>query len=70
MGRTAAAAQAMAEASPYYRGAGLVGTPAQVVAQLRAWTALGVTHFVLRFVDFPQGDGIRRFMDEVMPAFA
>lgn len=69
---TQAAAEALAEASPFYAGAeaSLVGTPAQVIAQIEAWAALGVSQMQIRFADFPRIDGIRLFMDEVMPHFA
>jgi len=69
---TRAAAVRLAEASPFYAGpdASLVGTPVEVVAQIEAWAALGVTHLQLRFADFPRTDSIRLFMDAVMPDFA
>jgi alkanesulfonate monooxygenase SsuD/methylene tetrahydromethanopterin reductase-like flavin-dependent oxidoreductase (luciferase family) len=66
---SAADARRMAEASPFFNGSGLIGTPEQIVAQIQQWTDLGVSHFHLRFADFPKTDGIRRFMDEVMPKF-
>ena len=63
---------ALAAASPFYAGAeaSLVGTPAQVIAQIEAWAVLGVSQLQIRFADFPRTDGIRLFMDEVMPHFA
>jgi alkanesulfonate monooxygenase SsuD/methylene tetrahydromethanopterin reductase-like flavin-dependent oxidoreductase (luciferase family) len=66
------AAEALAEASPFYVGAeaSLVGTPAHVIAQIEAWAALGVSQMQIRFADFPRTAGIRLFMDEVMPHFA
>jgi len=69
---TQAAAEQLAAASPFCTGleASLVGTPAQVIAQIEAWAALGVAHMQIRFADFPRTDGIRLFMDEVMPHFA
>ena len=66
---TEAEARRLAEASRFYNGAGLIGTPAQVVEQLQGWVQTGVTHFQLRFADFPRPDGIQRFMDEVLPHF-
>ncbi len=65
-------ARRMAQASPFYTNdeSALIGTPAQVTAQIRQWAALGVTHLQLRFVDFPRADGVTLFMDEVMPQFA
>jgi alkanesulfonate monooxygenase SsuD/methylene tetrahydromethanopterin reductase-like flavin-dependent oxidoreductase (luciferase family) len=47
----------------------LVGTPDDVIRQLREYLALGVSHFMLWFVDFPRLDGLRLFADEVAPAF-
>ncbi len=62
----------MAEASRFYaaKESALIGTPAQVAEQIRQWAALGVSHLQIRFADFPKTDGIRLFMDEVMPQFA
>ena len=60
-------AQRMAEACPFYSTSGLIGTPEQIAAQIRQWAALGVSHFHLRFADFPSTTGIHRFMDEVLP---
>jgi alkanesulfonate monooxygenase SsuD/methylene tetrahydromethanopterin reductase-like flavin-dependent oxidoreductase (luciferase family) len=61
----------MAAASPFYAApeSALVGTPDQVAAQIREWAALGVSQMQIRFADFPKTDGIRLFMDEVMPQF-
>jgi len=67
---TEAEARAMAVASPFYSNAGLIGTPEQVTEQVQQWVDLGVSHFHLRFADFPKTDSIRRFMDEIMPHFA
>jgi len=65
--RTSAEARRIAEASPFYSGEGLIGTPDEVIAQLRQWIDLGVTHFQFRFADFPRTDGIELFMEEVLP---
>jgi alkanesulfonate monooxygenase SsuD/methylene tetrahydromethanopterin reductase-like flavin-dependent oxidoreductase (luciferase family) len=68
---TSAAAQQMAAASPFYnRDSAIVGTPAEVVTQLRRLTDLGVEHFILRFADFPRTEGITLFGEEVIGAFA
>jgi alkanesulfonate monooxygenase SsuD/methylene tetrahydromethanopterin reductase-like flavin-dependent oxidoreductase (luciferase family) len=64
---TESEARRLAEASPFYRGAGLIGTPAQVIDQIEAWKALGVRHFQLRFADFPRLDSIARFTQDVLP---
>ncbi len=47
----------------------IVGTPDEVAAQIQPLVSLGVTHFIYRFVDFPRTDGVRLFVDEVMPRF-
>lgn len=46
----------------------LVGTPPDVAAQLRQYTALGVNLFILAFADEPSLAGIDLFINEVMPA--
>ncbi|HYN87268.1 MAG TPA: LLM class flavin-dependent oxidoreductase, partial [Ardenticatenaceae bacterium] len=67
---TPAEAQRLADASAFCRGdGGLIGTPDQIAAQLAEWIAAGVSHFQLRFVDFPRLDGIRLFAREVAPRF-
>lgn len=66
---TEAEARTMAEASPFYSGSGLVGTPQQVATQIQQWMDVGVTHFQLRFADFPHTTGIERFMADVLPRF-
>ncbi|HUI26254.1 MAG TPA: LLM class flavin-dependent oxidoreductase, partial [Candidatus Kryptonia bacterium] len=47
----------------------LIGTPDRIVERLQEYTALGVGHFMLWFMDFPGTDGIRLFAREVMPKF-
>jgi len=47
----------------------LIGTPDVIVRRLREYTALGVTHFMLWFMDYPKLDGIRLFARAVMPEF-
>lgn len=59
-------AQAIAAASPYATDA-IVGTPAQVAEQLRAFLDLGVTYLIVRALDFPATDGIELFAQEVLP---
>jgi alkanesulfonate monooxygenase SsuD/methylene tetrahydromethanopterin reductase-like flavin-dependent oxidoreductase (luciferase family) len=41
----------------------LVGTPEVVAQQLRAYQDLGVSHFMLWFLDFPSLDGMRLFKE-------
>jgi hypothetical protein len=47
---------------------GFVGTPDQIVAQLRPFIALGVRHFKLDSVDFPLVRGLDLLINEVLPA--
>jgi alkanesulfonate monooxygenase SsuD/methylene tetrahydromethanopterin reductase-like flavin-dependent oxidoreductase (luciferase family) len=46
----------------------LVGTPDEVSRQVREYVALGVTHFMLWFVDFPSLVGLHLFAEQVAPA--
>jgi alkanesulfonate monooxygenase SsuD/methylene tetrahydromethanopterin reductase-like flavin-dependent oxidoreductase (luciferase family) len=46
----------------------LVGTPATVVSRLRDYSALGISHFILWFLDFPSLTGLRLFAEQVLPA--
>jgi alkanesulfonate monooxygenase SsuD/methylene tetrahydromethanopterin reductase-like flavin-dependent oxidoreductase (luciferase family) len=47
----------------------LLGTPAEVVAQLQDYTSLGVDCFILGFADEPGMGGIELFINEVIPHF-
>ena len=68
---TTEAAEQIAQASPFFNpDSAIVGTPSEVIAQLKRFTDLGVQHFILRFADYPKTDGIRRFADEVIPYVA
>ncbi len=67
---TTTAARQLAEAHPFYDPtAAIVGTPAEVAAQLRRFADLGVEHFLLRFADFPSTAGVELFAREVIPLF-
>jgi alkanesulfonate monooxygenase SsuD/methylene tetrahydromethanopterin reductase-like flavin-dependent oxidoreductase (luciferase family) len=46
----------------------LVGTPQSVAQQIRAYQDLGISHFMLWFLDFPSLDGLRLFASDVKPA--
>ena len=48
----------------------LVGTPDEVVSQIREYLDLGISHFMLWFLDFPSLDGLRLFAEQVVPAVA
>ena len=45
------------------------GTPERIKDQIRAFTDIGVKHFILNFLDFPNLSGARLFVEKVMPEF-
>ena len=45
----------------------IAGTPEECVDQLRAYTELGVSNFIIRFGDIPSLEGLRLFAEEVAP---
>jgi len=47
----------------------LIGTPPEIIRRLTQYTDLGVSHFMLWFMDFPSMDGIRLFARAVLPHF-
>ncbi|MBA3945201.1 MAG: LLM class flavin-dependent oxidoreductase [Herpetosiphonaceae bacterium] len=67
---TDAEARRIAEASTFCSpDSTLIGTPDHIAGELQSWVDLGVTHFQLRFADFPSLDGINLFAHEVLPRF-
>jgi hypothetical protein len=48
---------------------GLFRTPTQIIDQLVDLVSMGITHFLLWFLDAPSTNGMTMFMDEVAPAF-
>lgn len=46
----------------------LAGTPEEVSRLLRAFIDMGVSHFMVWFLDFPAPDGLRLFAERVLPA--
>jgi alkanesulfonate monooxygenase SsuD/methylene tetrahydromethanopterin reductase-like flavin-dependent oxidoreductase (luciferase family) len=71
---TEAAVDDLLDAAPAFREENLgddenhlVGTPAQVAAEMDRYRALGIEEFVVEFVDFPETTGAELFVDEVLP---
>ena len=46
----------------------VVGTPEDAIRRMREYMALGISHFMLWFLDFPSPDGLRLFAERVAPA--
>jgi alkanesulfonate monooxygenase SsuD/methylene tetrahydromethanopterin reductase-like flavin-dependent oxidoreductase (luciferase family) len=63
---TEAEAQRILEASPYNKQP-IAGTPEQVAEQLQRFVDAGVEYLIVRTVDFPRGEGIQLFANEVVP---
>jgi alkanesulfonate monooxygenase SsuD/methylene tetrahydromethanopterin reductase-like flavin-dependent oxidoreductase (luciferase family) len=58
----------IAKASHFYnKETSIVGTPEEVATQLKLFTDLGVTHFIIRFPDFPKTEVSKMFSEEVIP---
>jgi len=47
----------------------IIGTPDECIKRIGEYVDVGVTHFMLWFLDFSSMDGIRIFAKEVMPSF-
>jgi alkanesulfonate monooxygenase SsuD/methylene tetrahydromethanopterin reductase-like flavin-dependent oxidoreductase (luciferase family) len=48
---------------------GLIGTPAQIIDQIRGRIELGITQFALFFHDRGEPESLERFAREILPAF-
>ncbi|MFN2202717.1 MAG: LLM class flavin-dependent oxidoreductase [Caldilineaceae bacterium] len=62
-----AEARRISDASPYTNDGLIAGTPEQVAEGLLKYADLGVERINVRLLDFPRTDGIRLFMEEVVP---
>lgn len=49
--------------------AAVIGTPEQVISQIRAFEAVGVSEIVLRWLDASDIDGLELLASDVLPAF-
>jgi hypothetical protein len=48
----------------------LAGSPAQCIAELRAYAEAGLSHIALRLTSWDQRGQLKRFLGEVAPALA
>ena len=48
----------------------IIGDPDAVVKGIQGYVELGVEHFILRFLDFPETSGARLFAEKVIPEFS
>lgn len=63
-------AKRMMENTPYgITFPSTIYTPDQIAEHLQQYVALGVQHFIFRFTDFPNTDGIELFAEQVIPQF-
>jgi len=67
--RLAKRAQRFGAAADPLQDAAITGTPEQVIARLREFVAVGVTHFIAMFGRVDRLDATELFAREVMPAF-
>lgn len=47
----------------------LVGTPEQIIKEIKQYVDLGIEEIVVEFVDFPHTDGAELFASDVLPEF-
>lgn len=57
------------EPPPALRETTIIGTPAEVTAQLREYAEAGIDHVMLWFLDAPSAAGLILFAEQVFPAF-
>jgi alkanesulfonate monooxygenase SsuD/methylene tetrahydromethanopterin reductase-like flavin-dependent oxidoreductase (luciferase family) len=60
---------ATAELPQSVKDAWIIGTPDEVAAQLQSYINLGISHFLLWFMDAPDPAGLELFAREVAPRF-
>jgi len=47
----------------------IIGTPDEVADRVQEYVDLGITHFMLWFIDFPNAQGMQLFAEDVIPRF-
>jgi alkanesulfonate monooxygenase SsuD/methylene tetrahydromethanopterin reductase-like flavin-dependent oxidoreductase (luciferase family) len=63
------AAQAMQDSSFFAPYRPIAGTPDEVAREIACYAELGFSTFILRFADYPETDGVKLFIEEVLPRF-
>jgi len=53
----------------FVEGFTTAGTPAQCIEELKAYFAAGIEHITLRMTSWDQIGQLKRFLEEVVPAF-
>jgi alkanesulfonate monooxygenase SsuD/methylene tetrahydromethanopterin reductase-like flavin-dependent oxidoreductase (luciferase family) len=53
----------------FVEGFTTAGTPNQCIEELKAYFAAGIEHITLRMTSWDQAGQMKRFLDEVAPAF-
>ena len=69
LAQTHTQAEAIKEKSFFAQYQPMVGKPDEVADQIQAYADLGFSHFVLRFADYPKTEGVKLFIDKVIPKF-
>ena len=57
------------ELPPSLAGHYILGTPAQVKARMQEYIDVGITHFMLWFMDAPRHDGLQLFAETIFPVW-
>ena len=47
----------------------IIGTPDECLNKIKQYVELGITHFMIWFIDFPSFRGIELFAEEIIPKF-
>ena len=47
----------------------IVGTPEELAVQIQDYADLGISHFCLRYADYPKTAGLKLFIQDVLPRF-